>query len=159
MTYITVVSVGTLKEDYLRAAVEEYKKRLSAYAKVEEICLKEEPIRDENSPTDVERALSAEGERILAAIPKDAFSIALCVEGKQFSSEEFASIVGASRDGSGKLCLVIGSSHGLAAQVKNACALKLSVSKMTFPHQLMRAMLYEILYRAMTILAGKKYHK
>ncbi len=159
MIYITLITVGTLKEDYLRAAAEEYKKRLSAYAKIEEVSLKEEPIRDEDNPAEVERALGAEGERILAAMPKDALRIALCVEGKQYSSEEFAALLDRAKDGAGKVCLVIGSSHGLAPEVKTACGIRLSVSKMTFPHQLMRVMLWEILYRSMTISAGKKYHK
>jgi 23S rRNA (pseudouridine1915-N3)-methyltransferase len=81
------------------------------------------------------------------------------VEGKQFSSEELAKIVGEARDASGKIVLIIGSSHGLAPTVKAACDLRLSVSKLTFPHQLMRVILSETLYRSLTILAGKKYHK
>lgn len=159
MLYITLITIGSLKEEYLRAAVEEYKKRLSAYAKIEEVSLKEEGIRDEDNPAEVSRALSLESERILAAMPKDALKIALCVEGKQYASEEFAQVIKNAQNESGKICLAIGSSHGLAPEVKSACKIRLSVSKMTFPHQLMRVMLYEILYRSATILAGKKYHK
>ena len=155
---ITLITVGTLKEDYLRRAMEEYVRRIGAYATWEEINLKEEKLKDE-SPSSVESALKAEGERIVAAIPKDALAIALCVEGKQYSSEELAALLGRGADEKGKICLVIGSSWGLAEEVKRACQVRLSVSKMTFPHQLMRVILGEALYRSLTILKGKKYHK
>ena len=155
---ITLITVGTLKEDYLRKAMEEYVRRIGAYATWEEINLKEEKLKDE-SPSSVESALKAEGERIVAAIPKDALAIALCVEGKQYSSEELAALLGRGADEKGKICLVIGSSWGLAEEVKRACQVRLSVSKMTFPHQLMRVILGEALYRSLTILKGKKYHK
>lgn len=155
---ITLITLGTLKEDYVRRAVEDYKNRIGAYAEWEEINLKEEKLTDE-APARVAAALEAEGERILSRLPKDAFSIALCVEGKQYTSEEFAAMLGEARDRGGKVCLVIGSSWGLSERVKKACHVRLSLSKMTFPHQLMRVILSEALYRAMTILAGKKYHK
>ena len=159
MANITFITVGTLKESYLCEAVAEYKKRLSLYARVDEVNIKEERIRDEDDQSEVARALDAEADKILAAIPKGAAAIALCVEGKQYSSEELAAIIGRMNDESGKIALIIGSSHGLSQRVKAACELRLSVSKLTFPHQLMRAMLMEILYRSFTILAGKKYHK
>ena len=155
---ITLITVGTLKEDYLRRAMEEYVRRIGAYATWEEINLKEEKLKDE-SPASVDTALKAEGERIVAAIPKDALAIALCVEGKQYSSEELAALLGRGADEKGKVCLVIGSSWGLAEEVKRACQVRLSVSKMTFPHQLMRVILGEAIYRSLTILKGKKYHK
>jgi 23S rRNA (pseudouridine1915-N3)-methyltransferase len=155
---ITLITVGTLKEDYLRRAMEEYVRRIGAYATWEEINLKEEKLKDE-SPASVDTALKAEGERIVAAIPKDALAIALCVEGKQYSSEELAALLGRGADEKGKVCLVIGSSWGLSEEVKRACHVRLSVSKMTFPHQLMRVILGEAIYRSLTILKGKKYHK
>lgn len=155
---LTVISVGTLKEDYLADAVREYTKRLSAYAKTEEINIKEEKLQDE-SPAAVRTALENEADRILAALPKDAMKIALCVEGRQLSSEELADKLREAEDATGKLCLVIGSSYGLSPRVKDSCDFRLSFSRMTFPHQLMRVILYEQLYRACTILAGKKYHK
>lgn len=156
---LTVITIGTLKEDYLRDAVSEYKKRLMQYAKLDEISLKEEPVRNEDDPTSVARALDAEAERVIAAIPKDSYKIALCVEGKQFTSEQLAGIVKDAADTRGKLTLIIGSSHGLSERVKSECDLRLSVSKMTFPHQLMRVVLYEAIYRSFTIITGKKYHK
>lgn len=159
MTQITIITIGSLKEDYLKDAIGEYKKRLSQFARVEEINIKEELIKNEDSPAEISRALDAEAEKILAAIPKDSYKIALCIEGKQFSSEELAKIIGSANDASGKIALIIGSSHGLSDRVKRAAALKLSYSKLTFPHQLMRVILFESLYRSFTILAGKKYHK
>ena len=159
MANITIISVGTLKEDYLKDAVAEYKKRLSQYARVEEINIKEEKIADEDDSSQVKRALEAEGEKILAAIPKGSGKIALCVEGKQYDSPALASLIGKMADESGKIALIIGSSHGLCDSVKRAADVRLSVSALTFPHQLMRVVLLEALYRSFTILAGKKYHK
>ena len=159
MANITVISVGTLKEGYLKEAVAEYKKRLSQYARVDEINLKEETIKDEDDPSEIKRALDTEGERILAAIPKGAGKIALCVEGKQYDSVALAGLIGRMNDQSGKIALVIGSSHGLSDKVKRECDVRLSVSSLTFPHQLMRVILFEALYRSFTILAGKRYHK
>ena len=159
MATVTIITVGTLKEDYLKDAVAEYKKRLSQYARVEEINIKEEKISDEDNKSEISRALAAEGERIIAAMPKDAAKIAMCVEGKQYDSPSLASLIGRLNDERGKIALVIGSSHGLAEEVKRECSHRLSVSALTFPHQLMRVILYESLYRSFTILAGKKYHK
>ena len=159
MTHLTIISVGTLKEDYLKDAVSEYKKRLSQYARVEEINIKEEAIKNEDSVTEISRALDVEADKIIAAMPKDSYKIALCVEGKQFDSPSLAKIISDANDASGKITLVIGSSHGLSEKVKSECKLRLSISKMTFPHQLMRVILLESLYRSFTIIAGKKYHK
>ena len=159
MANITLITVGTLKETYLKDAVSEYKKRLSQYARVDEINLKEERIVNEDDASEVRRALESEGERILSAIPKGSGKIALCVEGKQYDSVALAGLIGRMTDESGKITLIIGSSHGLADKVKKECDVRLSVSALTFPHQLMRVVLYEALYRSFTILAGKKYHK
>ena len=159
MANLTIITVGTLKEGYLKEAVAEYKKRLSQYARVDEIELKEEKIQDEDNPTEIQRALDAEAEKILAAIPKGAGKIALCVEGKQYDSPTLARLIGKMADESGKIALIIGSSHGLSEQVKRECDVRLSFSALTFPHQLMKVILFEALYRSFTILAGKKYHK
>ena len=159
MINLTLISVGTLKEKYLREACDEYKKRLSQYARVDEINIKEEAIRNEDDSSEIARALDAEGEKILSSIPKDAFKIALCVEGVQYSSEGLARVIGGACDTVGKIALVVGSSHGLSQKVKNAADLKLSISKLTFPHQLMRPVLFEAIYRSFTILHGKRYHK
>ena len=159
MTHITVITVGTLKEGYLREAVSEYKKRLSQYARVEEKELKEERIANEDDQSEVFLALEREAEKILSAIPKDSYKIALCVEGKEYDSEGLAKAIGLAGQRSGKIALIIGSSHGLSDRVKALADLKLSFSRLTFPHQLMRVFLYEAVYRSYTILAGKKYHK
>ncbi len=156
---VDIITVGSIKEGYLREGIEEYKKRLSAYARVNITELKEERVANEEDPSQVARALESEKEKILARIPADAYKIALCVEGKQYDSVTLASLLDEGSKRSGKIALIIGSSHGLAESVKQACELRLSISKLTFPHQLMRLSLMEILYRSFTILAGKKYHK
>ena len=159
MANLTVITVGTLKEDYLKDATAEYKKRLSQYARVEEINIKEEKISNESDSSEIKRALDREGERILAAVPKGAGIIALCVEGKPYDSPGLARLIGSLTDETGKIALIIGSSHGLSDNVKRAAGVKLSFSQLTFPHQLMRVILFEALYRSFTILAGKAYHK
>ena len=159
MAQLTVITVGSLKEGYLREAVAEYKKRLSQYARVDEIELREERISNEDNRAEIEGALSREADKILSALPKDALKIALCVEGKQHTSEELARIIGDGCDRGGKIALVIGSSYGLSEKVKRECDVRLSFSKLTFPHQLMKVILLEAMYRSFTILHGKRYHK
>ena len=159
MTTLTLITVGTLKEKYLLDAVAEYKKRLSQFAKVEEVNIKEEKINNEDDASETARALDAEADKILAAIPKDSMKIALCVEGKSYDSLALAKLIGRMVDEKGKITLIIGSSHGLSERVKKECQVRLSISALTFPHQLMRVILMEALYRSFTILAGKKYHK
>ena len=159
MTQLTVITVGNLKESYLKEAVAEYKKRLSQYARVDEIELKEERISNEDNRAEIDSALDREADKILSAMPKDAMKIALCVEGKQYSSEELASLISRGNDASGKIALVIGSSYGLSDRVKRECDVKLSFSKLTFPHQLMKVILFEALYRSYTIIHNKRYHK
>lgn len=157
---ITVIAPGKIKERYFSDAAEEYKKRISRYGKVEIIELKDEPTPD--SPTERERdiILSKEGERIKEKIPKGAFVVALCVEGKQKSSEELAQLFSkVSLDGKSKIVFVIGGSLGLSNEIKDMADLRLSFSKMTFPHKLMRVVLLEQIYRAFTICEGKTYHK
>lgn len=159
MANITVISVGSLKEAFWRDAASEYVKRISQYARVTEQELREVRISNEDDEAEIKRALDAEGEKILSTLPRDAFKIALCVEGKQYSSPELASVISDGLDTSGKIAFVIGSSHGLAEAVKAKCDLRLSFSRLTFPHQLMKPVLLEAIYRSLTIIAGKKYHK
>ena len=159
MADVTFITVGTLKESYLKEAISEYRKRITQYARVEEIELKEERINDEDNARAVATALDKEAEKTLAAVPKGAQIIALCVEGKEMDSPALARYIGDAVNSCGKLAFIIGSSHGLSPKVKSAAALKLSFSRLTFPHQLMRVNLYEAIYRSFTILAGKKYHK
>lgn len=159
MLNLRIVTVGNLKERYLRDACAEYEKRLCAYCRTELVQLREFRLPDAPSPAQIVSALTAEGKQILAAMPPRSYRIALCVEGQQLSSEELAQQleqIGASH---GSLCLVIGSSYGLAPEVKEACDMRLSVSRLTFPHQLMRVLLLETLYRSFSILKGARYHK
>ena len=108
----------------------------------------------------IDKALEVEADKILSAIPKGAYKIALCIEGKKISSEELASLVEDKREnGYSSFAFVIGSSYGLSQKIKGLCDFKLSMSPMTFPHQLARVMLLEQVYRAFTITAGKRYHK
>lgn len=159
MIQVTVITVGGLKESYWRDAVAEYEKRLSAFCKPSLIQLKEARVPEDPSDGEVRAALADEGKRILAAIPPRAYCIALCVEGKQFSSEALAAKLDGVLAENGHLCLIIGSSHGLAEDVKAACRMRLSVSELTFPHQMMRVLLLEVLYRCFSIIKGTKYHK
>ena len=158
-TPIRFITVGTLKESYLREAAAEYKKRLSGMCRVEEIELKECKLPDDPSESEIRNALSQEAKAILSAIPSRAYLIALCVEGKQYDSPELSALLERAGQEASELCFVIGSSHGLAPEVKTAAKLKLSISKLTFPHQLMRVVLYEAVYRCCQIAKGTKYHK
>lgn len=159
MIQVTLITVGGLKEAYWRDAVAEYEKRLGAFCKPTLVQLKEARLPDAPSESEIQSALEDEGRRILAAIPPRAYTVALCVEGKQFSSEALAKKLETAVGDGASLCLVIGSSHGLAQQVKDACRLRLSVSELTFPHQMMRVLLLEVLYRSFSIIKGTKYHK
>ncbi len=159
MLNLTLITVGTLKEGYLRDAAAEYEKRLQAYCKPQTIVLKESKLPDAPGAGEIAAALHTEGKQILAAMPPKAYRIALCVEGQQLSSEELASKLAQISQTHGAVCFVIGSSYGLAPEVKAACDLRLSVSRLTFPHQLMRILLLETAYRSLGILAGSKYHK
>ena len=159
MIQLTVITVGGLKEAYWRDAVAEYEKRLSAFAKVSMVQLKETKLPDAPSEGEIRAALADEGKRILAAVPSRAYRIALCVEGKQFSSEALAKKLEGVTAENGSLCLMIGSSHGLSDEVKASADLRLSVSELTFPHQMMRPLLLEVLYRCFSIIKGTRYHK
>lgn len=159
MATIKIITVGTLKEDYLRAAVAEYEKRISGFYKIESINIKEAKLPNDPSDGDIRRALSEEAKQILSHMPDRSYKIAMCVEGKQFSSEELAQRIDGAFASANEICFVIGSSHGLDDSVKNAADLRLSVSKLTFPHQLMRVVLLESIYRCLNIIKGTKYHK
>ena len=159
MQKITIITVGQLKESYYKEAINEYEKRAGAFAKINNINLKEAPFDEKGGESAIRAALAEEGERILALLPKNAYKIALCIEGKQLSSEELALTLEDSAQKWGECVFIIGSSHGLDSRVKAACQLRLSFSRLTFPHRLARVILSEALYRALSINAGLKYHK
>lgn len=160
MLNITIACVGKLKESYLRDACAEYAKRLSAFCRLQIAEVEEERLPDKPSDAQIAAALAAEGKRLLARVPAGAALIALCIEGKEMSSPELARrLEQLAVSGTSHVVLMIGGSWGLSDEVKSSAALRLSMSPMTFPHQLARVMLLEQLYRAMQISAGGKYHK
>ncbi len=159
MITVKLIAIGSLKEGYLKDAFSEYSKRLGGMCNFELIELKEHKLPDSPSEKEISTALSEEGKRILPLLSPRAFKIALCVEGKQLSSEHLARALSDVSMSYSEICLVIGSSHGLCDEVKTTCDLRLSVSKLTFPHQLMRIILAEVLYRSFNIIKGTKYHK
>ncbi len=154
MTDITIIHVGNIKDSFFREALDEYKKRLLPYCRLKEIEIKEEKCV---AASDISKCLSKEGKKILEALPKKSVRVALCVEGKQQTSEEFAAFNETHSDVG--ITYIIGSSYGLSDEVKNACNVRLSFSKMTLPHRLMRVVLYEQIYRAFTIINKRTYHK
>lgn len=158
MTAVTIIHVGDFREGYFREAEEEYRKRLRRYCQYRTVLIPEERIPEETSRPLILRALEKEAEKIRAAIPARSTVIALCVEGKQLTSEAFASLLD-EKSQQGELCFLIGSSHGLDERLKRECQLRLSLSAMTFPHRIARLLLAEQIYRGFSILAGGMYHK
>ena len=156
----TVICTGSLKEKYWKDAEAEYAKRMKRFGGWNVIELAEVALPEKPSQKEIDRALTKEGEAILKKIPERAYTIALCVEGKACSSEQLAALVEQiPQEGKNEIALIIGSSHGLAPEVKSACIRRLSVSPMTFPHQMMRVILAEQFYRAHKICANESYHK
>lgn len=159
MLNVKLITLGTLKEAYLRDAAAEYEKRLGAFCRFESVQLKEERLSDDPSESEIKNALSKESEKILALIPPRAYVVAMCVEGKQLTSPELADKLEEVSARTSDVCFIIGSSFGLSDAVKQKADLRLSVSKLTFPHQLMRVILLETVYRAFNIQKGTRYHK
>lgn len=157
---IKLITVGKLKEKYLKDAVNEYLKRLTAYAKVEIIELADEKETENISLKDIELIKIKEGKKILDKIKERDYLILLDVEGKQISSEDLANkIENLSLQGKSNLTFIIGGSNGVSEEIKKKSDFKLSFSKMTFPHQLMRVILLEQIYRGFKINKGEPYHK
>ena len=155
---IKLIAIGKLKEDYLRNACAEYVKRLSRYCCFELVELDE--CRFSDNPSDKEIASALEKEAEMIKKHAKGYIIPMCIEGKQLSSTELSEkISSVGINGQSTITFIIGSSFGLADSVKSMADLKLSMSKMTFPHQLARVMLLEQIYRAFTISGGSKYHK
>lgn len=160
MPDITIACVGRIKEKFYTDAISEYQKRLSRYCKFRITEVKDEATPDAPSPKEAALILEKEGGRLLEKIPDGAYVIALCIEGAQLSSEALAKKIDTlALSGKSRLCFVIGGSLGLSETIKKRADFQLSFSPMTFPHQLMRVILSEQIYRAYTILSGQKYHK
>lgn len=157
---ITVICVGKLKEKYLKSAIDEYSKRLSRYCKLDIIELNDEKTPDNASEKEELLIKEKEGSNILKHIKDNMYVIALAIDGKMLSSEELANLVDdLGVRGNSNIALVIGGSLGLSKEVLDRADYKLSFSKMTFPHQLMRVILLEQVYRAYRIINGEPYHK
>ncbi len=160
MLNVKLICVGKMRERFYLDAFAEYQKRLGAYCRLELIEPAEQRLPERPSQAEIDAALDREAIEILKAVPADAYVVALCVEGGQQPSEFMARLL-SERENSGKprLCFVVGGSYGLSEKVKERADLRLSMSKMTFPHHLARIMLAEQLYRGYKIKEGARYHK
>lgn len=157
---ITVISVGKLKERYLKLGIEEFSKRLSKYCKLDMIELDDEKCPENLSDKDMEIVKNKEGSKILSKIKSNSYVIALAIDGKNLSSEELADTISKlAVRGNSHITFVIGGSLGLADEVLKRADYKLSFSKMTFPHQMMKLILLEQVYRAFRINNNEPYHK
>ncbi|MCL6560640.1 MAG: 23S rRNA (pseudouridine(1915)-N(3))-methyltransferase RlmH [Firmicutes bacterium] len=158
--HITLLCVGKLREDFLRLAQTEYVKRLQPYARLEIVEVREEVLPPAGEKGAVEMVLKKEGERLLQKIPDKSFTVALDRKGVMLTSGEFAGLLqNLGIQGQSRLCFIIGGSAGLAGTVLSNASMRLSFSRFTFPHQLMRIILLEQLYRAFKIIRGEKYHR
>ena len=160
MLNMRIVCVGKLREQFYIDAFNEYSKRLSAYCKFECVELNETKLGSSPSDKEIAAALDKEVVDIDRVLGKDAYVIAMCVEGKQLKSEDFAQKINSlAVSGRGRICFVIGGSFGISQRIKQRADMRLSMSEMTFPHHLARVMLAEQIYRAFKIIKGSKYHK
>lgn len=158
MQTIQILAYGKLKEKYLRDAAAEYEKRLSRYCTIK--CTELEPVAlpEKASEKEIAAALEKEGQQLFKRMK--GFTIAMCIEGKMLDSVQLSEkIAQTAIGGDSTITFLIGSSYGLSPEVKRAADLRLSMSPMTFPHQLARVMLYEQIYRSFQIQSGSKYHK
>ena len=156
---VTLICVGKVKEKFYRDAIKEYEKRLGAYIKLNTIETNDEKVKVEN-PSEIAIAMDKEGKNILSKIKDNQYVITLEILGKNLSSEDFAEkINNLMLSGNSDVVLVIGGSYGLSDEVKKRGNYALSFSKMTFPHQMMRVILLEQVYRAYRIITGASYHK
>ncbi len=160
MINFSIVCVGKLKEKYLVEGVNEYLKRISKYAKIEIIEIQDEKNPSNDSESEIKRILDLEAIQIISKIPKEAYIITLEIEGEMISSEDFAILFDKiTQYENNRIVLIIGGSHGLSPQIKAMSNKAISFSKMTFPHQLMRMILLEQIYRSLSILNHTSYHK
>ena len=161
MLNVNIITVGKLKEKYLRDACNEYCKRLGAYCKIKIVELNESRLSNNPSEKEIQNALSVEADSMMPFIQiKNSYNIAMCIEGTQMGSIEFSDkIEQITVSGNSTINFIIGSSFGISPEIKNKSNYRMSMSKMTFPHQLARVMLTEQIYRAFQILSNGKYHK
>lgn len=159
MLKVNIVAAGKIKEKYLTAGINEFLKRLTPFAQVKVLEINEEKMKDNPSEAEKQQTLTAEGERLLKLVPNGSYLIVLDVYGKELSSEELsAKIDDLPVQGVSSITFLIGGAFGLSPEVRKAADLKLSFSKMTFTHQMVRLLLVEQIYRAFKISRGEKYH-
>lgn len=159
MLSVEIICVGKLKESYLRDAAAEYSKRMGPMCRLTVTELAEERIGDDPSPAEIRRVIEAESARISARLSGGDYVVTMCVEGSQLSSEELSARLERVQLAHSSVVFVIGGSWGLSDSLKARSDLRLSMGRMTFPHQLCRVMLLEQIYRAFQISRGSKYHK
>lgn len=157
---IKIIAVGKIKEKYIKEGIKEFSKRLSRYAKLQIIEVNDEKAPENLSDKEMENIKQREGERIISKIPQNSFIISLEIKGKEISSEELSKkMEDVMIDGINDITFIIGGSLGLSKEVSKLSNFKLSFSKMTFPHQMMRLILLEQIYRAFRIMRNEPYHK
>ncbi len=160
MLTVNIICIGKIKEKYWTDAIAEYKKRLSAFCRFNIVELDEEKTYQNPNTAQIDSILNAEGKRILGAVSKGSYVISMCIEGKMISSPELADkLSDISLSGKSTVDFIIGGSWGLSNEVKQRSDFKLSMSRMTFPHQMARVVLCEQIYRAFEINGNGKYHK
>ena len=160
MVNLHVIAIGKIKEKFMRDAMEEYVKRPPPFCRISVLELAESKVSSDPSPAEISAAIAGEGKRIISKIPSGSYVFSMCIEGEQLSSEQLAGhIAHVTLEGKSSLCFIIGGSFGLSDDVKKASDFRLSMSRMTFPHQLARVLLVEQLYRAFSINNNGKYHK
>ncbi|WP_025027556.1 23S rRNA (pseudouridine(1915)-N(3))-methyltransferase RlmH [Caldalkalibacillus mannanilyticus] len=158
--HISIVSVGKIKEKYLKLGISEFEKRLGPYCKLQLIEVSDEQAPEQLSQKEIEQVKEKEGERILGQVKQDQYVIALAIDGVNWSSEQLAKELDQlAIYGKSSIAFIIGGSNGLSDEVLKRTNKKLSFSKMTFPHQLMKLILLEQVYRAFRIMKGEPYHK
>lgn len=158
MVKTKIITVGKIKEKEMQAIISEYEKRLERYTDFSCIQIPDSYVCQNPSEKEIEAVLKKEGEAIIKSMPSDMTLASMEIKGKKYSSEGLAQLLEDNKI-SGGICFVIGSSHGLSKEVRDRCKLKISMSDMTFPHNLARLMLTEQIYRGFKILSGERYHK
>ena len=161
MQNITIIAMGKVQKGFQLDGCNEYIKRIKTMCNLKIVQLEDVQLAEKNlNDTLIQKTLDREAEEIIKNIPKQSYVISMCIEGKQMSSEELAKLFNDKAvEGFSNICFIIGSSHGLSDRVKQLSHYKMSMSKMTFPHQLARVMLLEQIYRGFSIINGSKYHK
>ncbi len=155
---ISLICVGKIKKKYVKEFIDDYMKRCNKYSKIEIIELKDEVLKDESEQGTL-NLLNEEEKRISKYLQENSYKICLAIEGKSVSSEEFAKVIETGFNNNAHIQFIIGGSYGISENLKKLCDVKISFSKMTFPHQLMRGYLLEQIYRSFKINNNESYHK